>query len=71
MIKYAPWWDLDTKEQCESFDEFVAESANVHGRCRTEGVQGPVYSYDEAEWEAFQWGWNAARKHYGVTDEII
>jgi hypothetical protein len=27
-----------------------------------------AYGYDELEWEAFQYGWNAAKKHLGVEE---
>lgn len=67
MIKQEPWWDLDTAEQSRHFDAFLEESATVYQRpTKVWSPRGPVFGYSEAEWEAFQWGWNAALKHYGI-----
>lgn len=47
--------EYDSQRQCDAFDEYV--KANPHGRqIHHTGTLG----YDEEEWEAFQWGWNAA-----------
>ena len=46
------------------FDEYLEETAELQDRDRRQrGL-----SYDEAEWEAFQSGWNAAKKHFGVQE---
>lgn len=53
--------DKDTQEQCDLFDEYLEEYHDG----RTKHSLG-AYGYDEQEWEAFQSGWNASKKHFGV-----
>lgn len=54
--------DWDTQEQCDMFALYLAESAEVEDRVKVnEG-----YGYNESEWESFQYGWNAAKKHFKV-----
>lgn len=55
-------WDRDTQEQCDMFDEYLEETADLEERPRV----GAGIGYGECEWEAFQYGWNAAKKHYGI-----
>ena len=54
--------DWDTQEQCDLFDEFLEDTSDSRKRTWT-----LAYGYEELEWEAFQYGWNAAKKHFGVT----
>ena len=56
--------DRDTPEQVYLFDQYLNDTEEIEGRIRRH--QG--LSYDEAEWEAFQYGWNAARAHFGVKE---
>ena len=53
--------DFDTWPQIDSFDEYV--DGNCEDRQQT--LSG-AYGYGEEEWEAFQAGWNAAKKHFGI-----
>ena len=53
--------DYDTQEQCAMFDEYLAEYNSDRFQHHT-----GAYGYDEAEWEAFQAGWNAAKAFFGV-----
>ena len=59
--------DWDTTEQNSSFEEYVVETADHHDGRRRHHTG--TYGYDEAEWEAFQHGWNAAKKHFKVVEE--
>ena len=52
--------DWDTQEQCDLFDEYLAATGEDRQRYKE------AYGYNEAEWEAFQYGWNAAKKHVGI-----
>lgn len=54
--------DWDTPEQCDMFDEYLIQSAEIEDRTKVRNA----YSYSECEWESFQFGWNAAKKHFGV-----
>jgi hypothetical protein len=55
--------DIDTEEQCNMFDEWTKLTADFYDRQRNRfGEVG----YEEREWDAFQEGWNAAKKHFGV-----
>jgi hypothetical protein len=54
--------DWDTEPQIDMFDVYCEDT--IHNRFRVhEG-----YSYREEEWEAFQYGWNAAKEHFGVKE---
>lgn len=53
--------DFDTQEQCDMFDTYLKDT----GEDRT--TYRGSYGYDESEWEAFQAGWNAAKKQFGVN----
>jgi hypothetical protein len=55
--------DWDTQEQCDLFDEFLKDTSDSRSHSFMTGAHG----YDELEWEAFQYGWNAAKEHFGVT----
>ena len=55
--------DTDTEEQINAFDEWTKLTAEFYDRHRS--VSGAV-GYQEIEWEAFQEGWNAAKKHFGA-----
>lgn len=51
--------DWDTQEQCDAFDEYLTDTSHS----RTHSVMTGACGYSEAEWEAFQYGWNAAKKY--------
>jgi hypothetical protein len=53
--------DYDTEEQNNMFEEYLEATG-----CDRQKYRGS-YGYDEAEWQAFQHGWNAAKKHFQVT----
>ena len=55
--------DWDTAKQSDMFDEFLADTSDSRRYTWT-----GAYGYDELEWEAFQYGWNAAKKHFGVEE---
>ena len=57
--------DIDTEEQCNMFDEWTKLTADFYDRQRS--ISGAV-GYEEREWDAFQEGWNSAKKHFGVTE---
>ena len=57
--------DIETEEQCNLFDEWTKLTADFYDRHRS--VSGAV-GYQEIEWDAFQEGWNAAKKHFGVHE---
>jgi len=54
--------DWDTQEQSDMFDKFLDDTSDSR-RCALTGA----YGYDELEWEAFQYGWNAAKKHFEMN----
>ena len=56
--------DWDTQEQCDMFDEFLDDTSSGRSHSILTGAPG----YDALEWEAFQYGWNAAKKHFGVEE---
>ena len=56
--------DWDTAEQSDMFDKFLDDTSDS----RLHSVMTGAYGYDELEWEAFQTGWNAAKKHFGVEE---
>lgn len=55
-----PGWQWDTQEQVDMFQEYLEETEELQDRNRN----GAALGYDETEWEAFCYGWNAARKHF-------
>jgi hypothetical protein len=57
--------DIDTEEQINLFDEWTKLTADFYDRQRHHS--GAV-GYEEREWDAFQEGWNAAKKHFGVEE---
>ena len=54
--------DWDTQEQSDMFDVYLEQSADIEDRVKVNNG----YGYGECEWWAFQYGWNAAKKHFGV-----
>ena len=55
--------DRDTPEQVEMFHQYLKDT--VYDR----SISGSgALGYSEHEWEAFQYGWNAAKKHFGVEE---
>lgn len=57
-----PGWEWGIQQQVDMFDDYLADTAELHDRTR----HHEAYSYDEREWEAFQYGWNAAKLHYNI-----
>ena len=57
--------DRDTFAQCNAFDEWTKLTADFYDRQRS--LSGAV-GYEEVEWDAFQEGWNAAKKYFGVKE---
>lgn len=57
-----PGWEWDTQAQVDMFHEYLEETCELQNRPQV----GIGFGYDEAEWEAFCYGWNAAKKHLGV-----
>ena len=56
--------DWDTQPQCEMFDIYVKQ--NPGGRqVHHTGTLG----YDDCEWQAFQFGWNAAKLYFTVEGQ--
>ena len=55
--------DWDTAEQSDMFDKFLADTSDSRSHTWT-----GAYGYNELEWEAYQYGWNAAKKHFGVEE---
>jgi hypothetical protein len=55
--------DWDTQEQSDMFDEFLDDTSDS----RSQTWKG-WHGYDELEWEAFQYGWNAAKVYFGVKE---
>ena len=55
--------DIDTEEQCNLFDEWTKLTADFYDRQRS---RSGAVGYEEREWDAFQEGWNAAKRHFGV-----
>jgi hypothetical protein len=53
--------DFDTQEQVEAFHEYC----DNYPAGRQISMAGG-YGYTDAEWQAFQEGWNAAKKHFGI-----
>ena len=44
------------------FDEFLDDTSDSRSHSWT-----GAYGYAELEWEAFQYGWNAAKKHFEMN----
>jgi hypothetical protein len=55
--------DYDTQAQVEMFDNYCAATSEVEDRVQV----NMALSYLECEWEAFQYGWNAAKQYFSVT----
>lgn len=62
MTPFDPDWQQDLPQQLAPFDQFLSDTSDVYAR-RQAGQHG--LSYDEAELDAFYYGWNAAKKYYG------
>lgn len=54
--------DFDTWPQIDSFNVYLRETGEDRQHV------GDAYGYGEEEWEAWQAGWNAAKKHFGVEE---
>lgn len=57
--------DWDTKSQCDLFDTYLETTAGINPRVKV----NKGYSYAECEWDAFQYGWNACKEHFGLDIE--
>lgn len=55
--------DKDTEKQCNVFDEWTQKTAEFYKR--QQHPSGAV-GYGDIEWDAFQEGWYAAKKHFGI-----
>jgi len=55
--------DWDTQEQSDMFDLFLDDTSDSRSHSWT-----GAYGYAELEWEAFQYGWNAAKVCFGVKE---
>ena len=60
-----PTNDWDTQAQCDMFDNYLKASADIEDRL----LIHKGYSYKECEWEAFQYGWNAAKLYFSVEGQ--
>lgn len=54
--------DFDTWPQINTFNEYLRETGEYRQRV------GAALGYKEEEWEAWQAGWNAAKKQFGVEE---
>ena len=54
-----PNWQWDTQAQVELFEDYLLDTKELQNR-------GTPHGYKDCEWEAFQYGWNAALEHYKV-----
>lgn len=54
--------DWDTKAQCDLFDQYLKDTEYGRQVHKPTGTLG----YLDEEWLAFQYGWNAAKKHFGI-----
>lgn len=52
----------DSLEQIAAFDVYIEETADLEDRQQS---SSGAFGYAEAEWEAFQYGWNAALASIG------
>lgn len=59
--------DWDSQAQCEMFDTYCAASSDIEDRT----LHNRGYSYKECEWEAFQYGWNAAKLYFTVKGSAL
>lgn len=59
--------DWDTQAQIELFDRYCAATAQVEDRVQV----NMALSYQESEWEAFQYGWNAAKLYFSVKGSAL
>jgi len=55
--------DRDTAEQGTEFELYLKETSVLEDRIQRGSW---AYSYEDCEWEAFQYGWNAAKRHFGI-----
>lgn len=55
--------DWDTPEQVEMFEEYIKDYPDGRPVSLSEAL-----GYKDEEWVAFQYGWNAAKKHFGVEE---
>ena len=62
-----PTNDWDTQAQCELFDNYCAATKEVEDRTQV----NMALSYLECEWEAFQYGWNAAKLYFTVKGQAL
>ena len=53
--------DFDTRSQNEAFEDYLKATGEDRQKYRNS------FGYDEIEWEAYQAGWNAAKRHFGVV----
>lgn len=66
MELYDKKFEWDTQEQNRKFQDFLMETCDIYSRTYRLIDGKPIFGYDEAEWDAFQYGWNAAKEHFGV-----
>ena len=59
--------DWDTQAQCEMFDVYCKATSEVEDRIQV----NRALSYSESEWEAFQYGWNAAKLYFTVKGSAL
>ena len=59
--------DYDTEAQCNTFGDYLHQSAGIEDRIKI----NKAYSYQESEWEAFQSGWNAAKVYFTVEGQAL
>lgn len=53
--------DFDTSGQNEAFAKYLVDTGEDRQKYKDS------FGYDECEWEAYQAGWNAAKRHFGVV----
>lgn len=59
--------DWDSQTQCEMFNTYCKTNASIEDRVQV----NKAYSYQECEWEAFQYGWNAAKLYFSVEGQAL
>lgn len=57
-------WQWGTAEQVDMFQDYLDDTAELQDR---HIIAGKAVGYDEKEWEAFCYGWNAALQHYKIV----